>query len=399
MSDSVFSECTISTIQLKNRILCSATHLAMADEGGRPTEMMKKYYLHMAHGEVGGIIIGSAGIQQSGKSFLHRMLMIDNDQCIDHYRDMVAAIHETSTPVILQIAHCGRQTRSKTTGCRPEAPSAIKDKFFNEEMPEELSEHGIYRIIDNFVDAVERAKKAGFDGVQLHAAHGYLLAQFLSAHMNRRKDRWGGSLENRFRIIEEIFTRTKERVGSFPLLVKLNGHEGKKKRGMTAPEAVEIAKMLENKGCAAIEVSCGIYEDGMYVVRGNTIPVEALKSFSFKLKRVSPFLRPVAGQLARFLVKKSSPLTIYNVPDSELIKKAVSIPVIVVGGIKSIDDITDVIAGEKADFVSMCRPFVNDQLIVKKFKEQCLKESKCIYCNYCLIAIEEQPLKCYYGKL
>lgn len=160
MNRQIFEPAVINGIKLKNRIIRSATHEGMADEKGCPTEQLKTLYCRMAKGEVGAIITGYAGVQQDGKSSYYRMLMIDDDICTGHYRDLVDAVHKYNTPIILQIAHCGRQTRSKITGRKTVAPSAIRDSFFNEAVPKELSEVEIEEIIDNFVRAVERAHKA-----------------------------------------------------------------------------------------------------------------------------------------------------------------------------------------------------------------------------------------------
>jgi len=200
MMKTVFEPTVLAGFPLKNRIIRSATHEGMANEDGCPTEQLKGYYLRLAKGEVGAIITGYAGVQQNGKSPLYRMLMIDHDRFIAAYKAITDAVHERQTPIILQIAHCGRQTRSRITGEPTVAPSAIRDKFYNEDLPKELTEQEIDEIINNFVKAIERAKQAGFDGVQLHAAHGYLLSQFLSPYTNRRQDRWGGTTENRFRV-------------------------------------------------------------------------------------------------------------------------------------------------------------------------------------------------------
>jgi 2,4-dienoyl-CoA reductase-like NADH-dependent reductase (Old Yellow Enzyme family) len=195
---SVFFDAEIAGVALKNRIIRSATHEGMADNDGNPTEMLMKEYELLARGEVGAIITGYAGIQQNGKSPMHNMLMIDNDAQIIPFQELTRRVHEYGTPVFLQIAHCGRQTRSKITGFPTVAPSPIRDKLYNEETPHALSEDEIYEIIGNFALAVERAKKAGFDGVQLHAAHSYLLSSFLSPHMNKRSDKWGGNTETSF---------------------------------------------------------------------------------------------------------------------------------------------------------------------------------------------------------
>jgi len=159
MTNTIFEPTSLAGIKLKNRIIRSATHEGMADEKGFPTEKLKKLYIRLAKGDVGAIITGYAGIQADGKSSLLAMTMIDNDDSIPKFREITNAVHEYDTPIIMQIAHCGRQTRSKTTGLQTVAPSAIRDVFYNEEIPKELSADEINRIIDNFVSAIIRVKQ------------------------------------------------------------------------------------------------------------------------------------------------------------------------------------------------------------------------------------------------
>lgn len=397
MEKNIYEPYDLAGIRLKNRIIRSATHEGMADEKGFPTEKLADLYRKLAQGEAGAIITGFAGVQKNGKSHVYRMLMVDDDACIEKFAGVVRAAHEYGTPVILQIAHCGRQTRSRATGEKTVAPSAIKDKFFDEDIPQALTDHEIREIINNFVLAIERAKKAGFDGVELNAAHGWLLSEFLSPRTNRRHDDWGGTTENRFRIIAEIMKKAKEKVGDYPVLVKINGHEGKKS-GIKIEEAVRIARLLEASGCAAIEVSCGLLEDGFYVVRGQ-VPTDAIVTFVYKFKKIPAFLRPFAKRLVPLLFPVIRPLTQYNVAAAEAIKKNVSLPVIVVGGIPSRDAVSDIIDNNKADLVTMARPFIIEPDIVKKYREGKQRESRCIYCNYCFVATETHPLRCYHGKL
>jgi 2,4-dienoyl-CoA reductase-like NADH-dependent reductase (Old Yellow Enzyme family) len=398
VENTIFEPAVLAGIKMKNRIIRSATHEGMADEHGCPTEQLKKTYLKLAKGEVGAIITGYTGIQHNGKGSFYRMLMIDKDRFVDAYKEVVDAVHEYDTPIILQIAHCGRQTRSKITGENPVAPSAIRDKYFNEDLPKELTERDIDEIIENFVEAIKRAKTAGFDGVQLHAAHGYLLSQFLSPYMNRRQDKWGVTTENRVRIIREIYNRSIAQVGNYPIFIKLNAHDGRK-HGMRIEESVKIAKLLEQCGCSGIEVSCGVSEDRFYTTRAKKFPIEAIFTYSFKYKTLASSIKVLIKPFINVMIPPISPLTNYNVRASQAIKSHVSIPVIVVGGITSLFDITDIIKHNKADFVSMCRPFIIEPSIVKKFKEGKQNASKCISCNYCIVAAEERPLRCYYGKL
>jgi len=398
MGKAVFQSASIAGIHLKNRIIRSATHEGMADDHGAPTERLKNLYVRLAKGGVGAIITGYAGVQADGKTCFVNMTMMDRDDLIPAYKAITGAVHEYDTPIIMQVAHCGRQTRSAVTGLPTVAPSAIRDPFYNEDKPKALTEDGIYELIDNFVAAIVRARQAGFDGVQLHMAHGYLLAQFLSSWSNRRRDQWGGSTENKYRIVGEIFKRAREKVGDFPILVKTNAHDGRP-NGMRVDEAVTIARMLEASGCAAIEVSCGVIADQMNIVRCERLPVEAVMAYTFKYKKLPGLVKKAAIPLARRFIPQPKPIVKYNVDAAVQIKKAVTIPVIVVGGIHTIGDINDIITRTDIDFVSMSRPFIIEPDIVEKFRTGTQTESKCIKCNYCTIIQESLPLRCYYGKL
>ena len=398
MQPSVFESSCIAGITLPNRLIRSATHEGMADERGVPTEALEKLYLRIAKGGVGTIIIGYAGVQQDGKSSLSNMLMIDDDELIPAYRKLTGKVHEHGTPIILQVAHCGRQTRSAATGLPAVAPSAVKDKIFNEETPHALGEKDIETIINNFVAAAERAKKAGFDGIQLHMAHGYLLSQFLSDYTNRRKDKWGGSTVNKFRIVSEIMQRIRELLGSYPVLAKINAYDNRR-GGMRIEESVEIARMLEAAGCDAIEVSSGTVEDGLTIMRGPNPPLEALFNSSFRFKDMSPLMKTISSPFIRFSMRSPNPLRGYNLKAAKAIKQAVSIPVITVGGLHDLSEVSSAIKSGSTDYVSMSRPFIIEPDIVRKFQDGKQTASRCIMCNYCALMIEVDKVKCYYGKL
>jgi 2,4-dienoyl-CoA reductase-like NADH-dependent reductase (Old Yellow Enzyme family) len=393
----LFSEAQIAGVKLKNKIIRSATHEGLADYVGNPTETLIKKYEALAKGEVGAIITGYAAIMQNGKSPLANMLMIDEDEKIPYYKKLVDRIHQYNTPIFLQITHCGRQTFSKKTSLPTVAPSAIKDKLYNEDIPQELDDTKIYEIIGNFVNAIERAKKAGFDGVQLQISHGYLLSSFLSPHMNKRKDKWGGSIENRFRIVKEIMERAREKVGDYPIISKINGYE-KSKDGLKLDEAISIAKHLEKSRCDAIEVSCGIAEEGFMATRGD-FPFDMIAKHNHLMKKVPKILYPVVRPVLKHSFASPEPRYLYNVNSAKKIKENIKIPVIVVGGIRKLEDIEGIINSGQSDFVSMARPFIIEPAIVKKFMEGKQQQSRCIDCNYCQIGIEKNPLRCYYGKV
>lgn len=393
----VFSEASIAGIKLKNRMIRSATHEGLADASGNPTDALLEKYEALAKGEVGAIITGYAAIMQNGKSPLANMLMIDQDERIPSYKKLVDRVHQYNTPIFLQITHCGRQTFSRVTGLPTVAPSSIKDRLFHEDVPIALSDAEIYEIIGNFVNAIERAKRAGFDGVQLQLSHGYLLSSFLSPHMNKRKDQWGGSTENRFRIIKKIMESAREKVGDYPIIAKMNGYE-KSRDGLKPDEAVLIAKYLERSKCDAVEVSCGIAEEGFMALRGD-FPFAMIAKHNQLMKRVPKLLHPAAKLFLKHYFASPEPRYLYNVDSAAEIKKNIKIPVIVVGGIRNLADIEYIIRNEESDFVSMAKPFIIEPNIVKKFMEGKQYQSRCLDCNHCQIGIERSPLKCYYGKV
>lgn len=395
--DKVFGPAQLAGITLKNRIIRSATHESLCDNHGRPTEALIKKYQQLANGGVGAIITGYAGIMPNGKSPALNMMMIDCDDYHEAFSEMVRRVHACDTPIILQIAHCGRQTRSKITGYPTVAPSPIRDGMYNEDRPHELTEVEIEEIINCFVAAVGRAQQVGFDGVQLHLAHGYLLSSFLSPHMNKRRDRWGGSTENRFRIVQEILERARQTVGDFPILAKINGFE-KAVDGMNIDEAVQVAKGLEAFGCDAIEVSSGIVENGFWFARGD-FPEAIIIHENFRMKNIPRLLRPIVMPVLRKKLASPKPYRLYNVASAQQIKQQVNIPVIVVGGIRSLAEINDIIDSGRSDFVSLSRPFIIEPDLVNKFRDGHQQESRCINCNYCVIGIDVRPIKCYYGKL
>lgn len=397
MCAKAFEPVSFKGLELSCRIIRSATHEGMADDRGRPTQELIGCYERLARGGVGLIIAGYSGISQQGKCPLHNMTMLDSDDLIPAWKELTDAVHAAGGHIFAQVAHSGRQTRKKITGLHPVAPSARRDFLYWDNIPHRLSSKEIEKIIDDFVAAMLRAKKAGFDGVQLHCAHGYLLSGFLSPHMNHRHDKWGGSTENRFRIVNEIMQKARPALGDYPIIVKMNSFE-KAHDGMKPDEAVKVAQLMEKAGFDAIEVSCALAAEGFGMSRGG-FPYKIMCTDNYRFEHIPPFLYPVVKPFMKAIMKSPEPLVMYNVDAAAMIKKAVSIPVAVVGAIHNVNDINRVIDGGMADFVSISRPFILEPDLVNKFKSGQQTAAKCICCNYCLIGAEQRPLRCYYGKL
>ena len=395
----IFDSTVVSGIQVKNRIFRSATHDGLADENGAPTQKLIRKYAYMAKNNVGCIITGYAGVSENGMSPYPAMLKIHKDELIDSYKDLTDAVHTYDTPIIAQLAHCGRQTSSKAIGMQKGAPSAMRHLFYPDKA-KALTDSEIYRIIDDFVSAAVRAEKAGFDGVQLHGGHGYLLHDFMSQYGNRRTDSWGGSLENRCRIVELIIKGIKENT-NLPVWIKLSAFDNRK-NGMNIDDSIEILKRLEKAGLDCVEVSCGSVEDGMSTMRSRIMPMDAV----FKYKEpCASFPKPLkafslkAANLVNPMIKQPVPLENFNVINAAKIKQNVSVPVIAVGGIHRLDDMEHIVSSNMADFVSMCRPFICEPNLVTKLMNGSQKQAKCMMCNYCGLVIEKENTKCLYGKI
>lgn len=338
-------------LELKNRFMRSATHEWLATEEGFVTDRMIKLYRALAQGEIGLIVTGYSYVDPSGKSSLRQGAIYD-DKFIPGYTALVKTVHKFGSKIALQIVHGGRQSKPELLGNhRPMAPSAVFDKS-SKIMPKEMTEDEIFNIKEKFVAAITRAKKAEFDAVQLHIAHGFLLSEFISPYTNRRTDKWGGSTENRSRLILEIVKAAKERVGAdFPLFAKLNSTDGIK-NGLTEAESARVAKLLAQAGVLLIEVSGGIAEAGSIAARPNILsPIQEAYFLS-----AARLIKQAVGDLAK---------------------------VALVGGLRSLGVMQKVIEEGGADLISMSRPFIREPDLLLKFKRREKEQADCISCNGC----------------
>ena len=361
----------IGNLQIKNRFVRSATYEGMAHEG-HVTDKHVELYKKLAEGGTGLIITGYAYVQKSGIAF-EEMMGIYEDKLILGLRKLADIVHEhgNGCKIVKQIVHCGKQSRHLSNTL---APSAVLEKL-TQKMPKEMTATEIQETTEAFAQAVRRAKEAGFDGVQLHGAHGYLISQFLSPYTNKRTDKYGGSTEQRIKFLEDIYNRSVELVGKdFPILIKINGVdflEG----GITIDESKKIAQKLEKIGFAALEISGGMWE----------VCKRSKKELGWK-----PTFIPESRM---FVGTKNDPA--YNLPFAKEIKKVVDIPVIVVGGINSLDLVEQILNEGSADFVAFSRPLIREPDLPNRWIKGIGERTvECVYCNGCLSSLMTTGLRC-----
>jgi len=348
----LFEPYKIGKLELRNRFMRSATYFALADENGfigQPSvELMKT----LAEGEVGLIMTGYAYVLKNGQSFPDMNGIQDNDH-IPGFQKMTRAVHESGGRIAMQIAHCGSgSTHVARTGGDYIAVSLVDGLPDFGKPAREMDEDDIGRIIEAFGLAAGRVQEAGFDGVQIHGAHGYLVSQFLSPVSNRREDRWGGSLENRMRFVLEVVRAIKSQVDDdFPVMIKLGVRdfvgEG---QGLSVEEGAEVCRALEKEGLALIEISNGHKDrDHRKDSLGITTP------------------------------EKEAPYR----PEARVIREAVDLPLALVMGMRSLPVMEEIIETGIVDLISMCRPLIREPNLIKRWSKGDTRPADCISCGGC----------------
>jgi len=348
----MFDKNKINQMELKNRFIRSATWEGMAHPNGSCSEELASLMLELAKGQVGLIITGHAYVNQVGQAGI-RQLGIYNDQLISSYREITRKVHLEGSKIVMQIAHAGYRAPISLTGKQPYGPSSLEIEGCDK--CREMTQAEIRETIQDFKKAAERASKAGFDGIQIHAAHGYLLSQFLSPYFNKRKDEYGESIENRARLILEILQAIRIELGiQFTVLIKLNSDdfiEG----GFTPSEMVEVSALLESAGIDAIELSGGT-------------ALSLSKHSSSRVGRIN-----------------SEEEEVYYRDAAKLYKERISVPLILVGGIRSYEVARKLTENGLTDYISLCRPLIREPYLVKRWQEGGTKQAACISCNQCFV--------------
>jgi 2,4-dienoyl-CoA reductase-like NADH-dependent reductase (Old Yellow Enzyme family) len=349
MEKSLFDKVQIGNITLNNRFVRSATWEGMCDAVGNVTQQLVAYYRGLTLGGTGLIITGYSYVRADGKQLPGKM-GISNDSHLPGLIHLTEAVHQEGGVIFCQLVHAGGQTSSQVIGSQPLAPSVV-DFASYQDTPREMNTEDIGKVVAAFGGAAARAKKAGFDGVQLHGAHGYLINQFLSPLCNQRQDAYGGSLEKRMTFLEEVFAAVRSAVGQdYPVTIKLTATDHLD-GGLQPQDGVAIAKRLAQLGIDAIEVSSGT---------------------------------AVSGAMSPVRQKIDAPeKEAYNAALARMIKHEVDVPVMVVGGLRSCGVIQKLLWEGDADLFSLSRPLIREPGLPETWRRDDGHTATCISCNGC----------------
>ncbi|MHB9072400.1 MAG: NADH:flavin oxidoreductase [Desulfobaccales bacterium] len=344
----LFENSAINGMKLANRSVRSATWEGMAAEDGAVTPKLIETMTALAQGGVGLIISSHSYISPEGQATPWQ-IGIYKDELIPGLQKLAGAIHAHGGKIVMQLAHAGNFAMEKLTG----QPALVVSDFLGlaSSRRHEIEPQDIQKLITAFAAAARRAKSAGCDGVQLHSAHGYLLSQFLSPLFNRRRDDYGGDIRHRAKIHGEALHAVREAVGpDFPILIKMNCRDFQE-GGLSLEDSLEAAKLLAAAGLDAIELSGGLLTGG----------------------KLSPSRPGIDSQEKEAYFKE----------EALAFKKAISIPLILVGGIRSFEVAEQLLADGTADYISMSRPFIREPDLINRWKAGVRRPAVCTSDNLC----------------
>lgn len=362
----LFTPAKIGNLEIPNRFVRSATYDAGA-ENGFVSDWQVELYSTLAKGRIGLIISCIFHVTGFGKASPVMNLLTD-DEFIPGLKRLADAVHAHGSKLAVQLFHPGREAfrRLQPLGIEAVGPSEFKageDPYF-EGSCRQMTDKEIWATVSAFGKAARRVQEAGCDAVQMHGAHSYLLAEFLSPKSNHRDDEWGGRLENRLRLHREIYRATRSLVGpEYPVMIKLGVSDGFP-GGLELEEGVEAAVQLAGMGYDSIEVSQGL--------RGSDYTQAEFRPKIVKREREAYF-RDWARQ----------------------VKKRANVPTMVMGGLRSLDLMEEIVSAEEADFISFCRPLIREPDLVASWQAGEVRHPTCISCNKCFEhVIAGNKLKC-----
>ncbi|MEE8413676.1 MAG: NADH:flavin oxidoreductase [Dehalococcoidales bacterium] len=349
----LFEPVTIGSLELKNRVVRSATWDGAADPSGAVTDDSVALFRELGRGNIGLIVTGHAFVSLLGQA-TSAQYGVHTDEMIPGLKRLVEAVHQGGAKIAIQITHSG--INSGYLRQQGIALQVVSPRNGLKALQQEMTDGDIEALIDDFVLATQRAIEAGFDIVQLHGAHGYMMSQFLSPLSNQRTDRWGGSDANRRRFHLEMIKKIRQVIGrDFPLMIKFGVMEDRE-GGLSLSESVKTAQEMVEQGIDALEISSG----------GSR------------------------GSIPR-LAEDGSEQVVFR-DRAAAVKKAVNVPVILVGGIRSLPMATKILHSGDVDLIAMCRPFIREPDLMVRWQRGEVEPATCISCNKCMPG--ERVLSC-----
>ena len=376
MESKLFTPASIGPVTLRNRTIRSAAFEGMCP-GNSPSQMLKDYHLSVAEGGVGMTTIAYASVTRNGLSFPRQLWM--RPQIIPPLRDITDAIHAAGAKVSIQLGHCGNMSHKSTAG---ETPVSASGRFniYSPTPVRGMADDEITAMSRSFGDAVRLARDAGMDCVEIHAGHGYLISQFLSPYTNRRRDRWGGSLDNRMRFMRMCMEEVMKAAGSdMGVVVKTNMRDGFK-GGIDIDEGLLIARELEQLGAHVSKAP-------MYVMRGE-MPIGALTHYMDCW-----WLKCGVRMFGRMMIPSVPYRECYFLDDAKVFRNELRLPLIYVGGCSSRSSIERVL-GEGFEFLQMARALLTMPDFVNRMRDG-VEDSGCEHVNYCIGRMYSREMACH----
>lgn len=381
----LFTPAYIGPVELRNRTIRSAAFEGMGKDNN-PTPQLRDYHWSVAAGGVGMTTLAYAGVCRSALSFKTQLWL--RPEITGSLREITDGIHQRGAKASIQIGHCGNMTHRSTAGGTPVGASTGFN-LYSPTFCRALRRDELKDMARNFGDAVRTARDAGFDCVEVHAGHGYLISQFLSPYTNHRRDEYGGTLENRMRFMQECMEEVMKAAGSdMGVLVKMNMNDGFK-GGMQTEECLKVGEELQNLGAHALVLSGGFVSKApMYVMRGE-MPIYSM-TYYMKQWWLKYGVRMAGGMM----IPKEPFKELYFLEQARLFRERLSVPLVYVGGVVSSDGAEKVL-DEGFDFLQMGRALLNEPDFVNRMKREQHHRCGCDHVNYCIARMYSREMACH----
>ena len=383
----LFTPGRIGPVELRNRTIRSAAFEGMGRDNG-PTDMLRDYHMSVARGGVGMTTLAYAGICRSALSFKTQLWL--RPEIVHELREITDGIHQAGAKASIQIGHCGNMTHRSTAGGTPVGASGGFN-LYSPTFCRGLREDELVTLARQFGEAVDTARDAGFDCVEVHAGHGYLISQFLSPYTNRRRDGFGGSLENRMRFMNMCLEQVMKHAGSdMGVIVKTNMRDGFK-GGLEIDDCLTVAREIERAGVHAMVLSGGFVSKApMYVMRGE-MPIY---SMTYYMKQL--WLKYGVRMVGKYMIPTVPFRELYFLDDARLFRRELALPLIYVGGVVDRKGADRVLDDEGFDFIQMGRALLNEPDFVNRMREtEGNHRCGCEHVNYCIARMYSREMACH----